>query len=267
MKDYKNANLKFWDSIVEEHWKSDFYDVPSFLAGKTSLDPLEMEVVGDVNGRTLLHLQCHFGLSTLSWVRLGAIATGIDFSPAAISTANKLSQKSGLPAKFIESNIYDISKIIEEKYDIVFASYGVLCWLPELDKWAKEIAHCMKAGGRFHLVEYHPLMNTLDSGTGNEVILKNSYFNEGVEILEAEGSYANPESHIKNSTYEWSHSIGEVITALLKAGLHIDNFVEYPYATEGGWISYLRKGEDGKWRVPDHKWGVPLTFSLSASKK
>ena len=110
-------------------------------------------------------------------------------------------------------------------------------------------------------------MNTLDSGSENDVVLKNSYFNEGVEIFESEGSYANPESPTKNSTYEWSHSIGEVITALLEAGLHIDNFEEYPYATDGNWISYLRKSDDGKWRVPDHKWGVPLTFSLSASKK
>ena len=267
MKDYKDSNLKFWDSIVEEHVQSDFYDVPSFLKGKTSLDSLELELVGDVSGRTLLHLQCHFGLSTLSWVRLGAIATGVDFSPAAISAANELSKKSGLHARFIESNIYNISSNLDEKYDIVFASYGVLCWLPDLTNWAKEIEQCMKPGGRFHLVEYHPLMNTLDSGSGNDVVLKNSYFNEGVEIFESEGSYANPESPIKNSTYEWSHSIGEVITALLEAGLHIDNFAEYPYATDGSWISYLRKSDDGKWRVPDHKWGVPLTFSLSASKK
>ena len=267
MKDYKNANLKFWDSIVKEHWQSDFYDVPSFLAGKTSLDPLEMEAVCDVNGRTLLHLQCHFGLSTLSWVRLGAIATGIDFSPAAITAANELSRKSGIHARFVESNIYNLSSSLDDEYDIVFASYGVLCWLPDLREWAKEIALCMKKGGRFHLVEYHPLMTSLDSGQGKDVVVRNSYFNEGVEIFETEGSYATAESSIKNSNYQWSHSIGEVITALLKAGLHIDDFVEYPYATEGGWISYLRKGEDGKWRVPNHKWGVPLTFSLSASKK
>ena len=267
MKDYKDSNLKFWDSIIEEHVQSDFYDVPGFLKGKTTLDSLELELVGDVSGRTLLHLQCHFGLSTLSWVRLGAIATGVDFSPAAISAASELSKKSGLHARFIESNIYNISSNLDEKYDIVFASYGVLCWLPDLTNWAKEIEQCMKSGGRFHLVEYHPLMNTLDSGSGNDVVLKKSYFNEGVEIFESEGSYANPESPIKNSTYEWSHSIGEVITALLEAGLHIDNFAEYPYATDGSWISYLRKSDDGKWRVPDHKWGVPLTFSLSASKK
>ena len=140
MKDYKNANLKFWDSIVEEHWQSDFYDVPSFLAGKTSLDPLEMEAVGDVNGRTLLRLQCHFGLSPLSWVRLGAIATGIDFSPAAITAANELSRKSGIHARFVESNIYNLSSSLDDEYDIVFASYGVLCWLPDLTEWAKEIA-------------------------------------------------------------------------------------------------------------------------------
>ena len=267
MKDYKYSNLKFWDSIVQEHLQSDFYDVPGFLAGKTSLDSLELEQVGDVSGRTLLHLQCHFGLSTLSWVRLGAIATGVDFSPTAIAAANKLSEKSGLQARFVESNIYNISSNLDEKYDIVFASYGVLCWLPDLTKWAEEIAQCMKIGGSFHLVEYHPLMTSLDSGGEKDVVLRNSYFNEGVEIFEAEGSYASPESSIKNSTYEWSHSIGEVITALIEGGLNIDNFAEHPYATDGGFVGYLRKSKDGKWRVPDHKWGVPLSYSLSASKK
>ena len=267
MKEYKDSNLKFWDSIVQEHVQSDFYNVPGFLKGESSLDSLELEVVGDVSSQTLLHLQCHFGLSTLSWVRLGAIATGVDFSPAAISAANELSEQSGLCARFIESNIYNISSNLDEKFDIVFASYGVLCWLPDLTNWAKQIAQCMKIGGRFHLVEYHPLMTALDAGPGNDIVLKNSYFNEGVEILEAQGSYATPESSIKNHTYEWSHSIGEVITSLLEAGLHLDNFVEYPYATDGGFVSYLRKSDDGKWRAPDHKWGVPLSYSLSVSKK
>jgi len=264
---YKYSNLKFWDSIVQEHVQSEFYDVPGFLEGKTSLDSLELELVGDVNGQTLLHLQCHFGLSTLSWARLGAVATGVDFSPAAITAANELSRKSGIHARFVESNIYNISSTLDDEYDIVFASYGVLCWLPDLKEWAKEITHCMKKGGRFHLVEYHPLMTSLDSGEGKDVVLRNSYFNEGVEIFEAEGSYATPDSSIKNSTFEWSHSIGEVITALIGAGLNIDNFAEYPYATDGGFVSYLRKSEDGRWRVPDHKWGVPLSYSLSASKK
>ena len=267
MQDYKDLNLKFWDSIVEDHVRSDFYDVSGFLQGKTTLDSVEINQVGDVSGLTFLHLQCHFGLSTLDWVRLGAIATGVDFSPTAIAMARKLSKDTGLHARFVESNVYNISSSLDEKFDIVFTSYGVLCWLPDLTKWAEQIAHCMKTEGRFYLVEYHPLMMALDSGSEKDVVLRNSYFNEGVEIFENEGSYATSESSTKESTFEWSHSIGEVITALIDAGLNIDNFAEYPYATDGGFVGYLRRDEDGKWRVPDHKWGVPLVYSLSASKK
>ena len=264
--DYRNANLKFWNSVVAEHVESDFYDVAGFLDGAINLDDIEMNQVGDVRGKTLLHLQCHFGLSTLSLVRMGALATGVDFSPDAIEAARRLSQESGLSARFVESNIYDISDNLDEQYDIVFTSYGVLCWLPDLGKWAEQIACCLKDGGRFHLVEYHPLMTALESGSGNDVVLRNSYFNEGVEIFEVEGSYASPKSFISETTYEWNHSIGEVITALVNVGLNIDTFNEYPYATDGGFVGYLRRDEDKKWRVPDHKWGVPLTYSISASK-
>ncbi|MEC9279128.1 MAG: class I SAM-dependent methyltransferase, partial [Chloroflexota bacterium] len=153
MQDYKDSNLKFWDSIVEDHVRSDFYDVSGFLQGKTTLDSVEINQVGDVSGLTFLHLQCHFGLSTLDWVRLGAIATGVDFSPTAIAMARKLSKDTGLRARFVESNVYNISSRLDEKFDIVFTSYGVLCWLPDLTKWAEQIAHCLKTGGRFYLVE------------------------------------------------------------------------------------------------------------------
>ena len=266
MSDYRNANLKFWNSVVPEHVESDFYDVAGFLSGGIALDDIEMNQVGDVCGQTLLHLQCHFGLSTLSWVRLGALATGVDFSPAAIAAARRLSSESGLSARFVESNIYDISDNLNEHYDIVFTSYGVLCWLPDLDEWAKQIASCLKDGGRFHLVEYHPLMTALECGPGNDVVLRNSYFNEGVETFEVKGSYASSKSFINETTYEWNHSVGEVITALVNAGLNIDTFTEYPYATDGGFVGYLQRDEDKKWRVPDHQWGVPLTYSICASK-
>ena len=266
MSDYRDVNLKFWNSVVPEHVVSDFYDVEGFLSGDLALDDIELNQVGDVHGQTLLHLQCHFGLSTLSWTRLGALATGVDFSPAAIAAARRLSLESGLSARFVESNVYDISDNLNDHYDIVFTSYGVLCWLADLDEWAEQIACCLKDGGKFHLVEYHPLMSALDCGQENDVVLRNSYFNEGVEIFKVKGSYASSESFINETTYEWNHSVGEVITALVNAGFSIDTFTEYPYATDGGFVGYLQRGEDRKWRVPNHKWGVPLTYSICASK-
>lgn len=267
LQDYRDSNLKFWDSVVAGHVNSEFYDVVGFLNGNITLDDIELRQVGNVTGKTLLHLQCHFGISTLSWARQGALVTGVDFSPAAIKAAKQLSLDSGIPGNFVVSNIYDIAKNLGEKYDIVFTSYGVLCWLPDLDEWAKQIADCMKTDGKFHIVEYHPLMTALDSGNDFEIALKNSYFNEGVEVIHTETSYAIRNNFIDETTYEWSHPISEVITALIKADLIIEEFTEYPYTSDGGFVTYLKPSEDGKWRPPNYKWGIPLTYSISGSKR
>lgn len=152
------ANKKVWDALTGPHLLSEFYDVEGFKAGNDWLRPLEIEEMGDVHGKTLLHLQCHFGQDTLSWGRRGAIVTGVDFSDEAIDYARKLSKETGIKADFICSDIYALPEILDQQFDIVFTSYGVLTWLPDLKRWAEVVAHFLKPGGFFYIVEIHPIL-------------------------------------------------------------------------------------------------------------
>ena len=154
------VNRRNWNERTPVHAASDFYDVEGFKAGRITLRDLERREVGEVSGKTLLHLQCHFGLDTMSWARLGAKPTGVDFSDAAIDLARSLNDELGLGVRFIHSNIYDLPGVLDEQFDIVFTSYGVLCWLPDLDDWARVASNHLKPGGVFYIAEFHPLMGT-----------------------------------------------------------------------------------------------------------
>ena len=152
--DYFNINKSLWNGKTAIHVKSDFYDVESFKKGKSSLNFIELEALGDVKGKSILHLQCHFGLDTLSWARLGANVTGVDFSDKAIDYARSLNSELGLNAKFILSNVYDLKNNLDEKFDIVFTSYGTIGRLPDLNRWADVVSHFLKPGGTFFMVEF-----------------------------------------------------------------------------------------------------------------
>ena len=177
MDDYKKANLALWNEWAHLHAGSAFYDVEGFKAGKTSLNPLEMEELGNVAGKTLLHLQCHFGLDSLSWARLGASVTGVDFSDQAIALARSLSQEVGLEAEFVCSDIYELPQVLAGQFDIVYTSYGVLAWLPDLKNWAAVIAHFLKPGGVFFIAEFHPFAMVFDnSETATGLRIQYPYF-------------------------------------------------------------------------------------------
>ena len=268
MDNFKNVNLDHWNTLVPGHFESAYYDVPGFLAGKIALDKIERNEVGNVCGKTLLHLQCHFGLGTLSWARLGALATGVDFSSSAIEMANHLADEANLNATFIRSNVLDLSRNLKEEFDIVFTSYGVLCWLPTLETWGQEVASHLKSGGRFHLIEFHPLLTALEVRTDGSIGLSASYFNHGVQVYPPDGlgSYATPEIPVDVTTYEWSHSLGEVINALIQAGLRINRLNEYSYVTSGESFGCLNQEREGFWRMLDTEIDIPLTYSIHASK-
>ncbi len=162
MEQYFEANRQIWNLRTEVHKTSAFYDVEGWKKGKTSLNDIELREVGDVTGKKLLHLQCHFGQDTLSWARLGARVTGCDLSDNAIAYARQLAREAGLKARFVRCNVYDLSRYLGGKYDIVFASYGVVGWLPDLEPWAAVIARFVKKGGFFYLAEFHPVVWMLD---------------------------------------------------------------------------------------------------------
>ena len=142
MDERMEANRKHWDESVRVHVASKTYDVERFLsARKGRLKPIELEELGDVRGRSLLHLQCHFGLDTLSWAMEGANVTGIDFSEPAVKEARRLAGETGLDARFVVSNVYELPENLDGEFDFVFTSYGALNWLPDMTKWAEVVAH------------------------------------------------------------------------------------------------------------------------------
>lgn len=245
------------------HEKSAFYDVASFKAGQTSLKSVELEELSDVSGQTMLHLQCHFGLDTLSWARLGAKVTGVDFSPKAIALARNLSAEIGVEARFICANVYELPDSLTEQFDIIFTSYGVLCWLPDLTRWAQIIAHYLKPGGVFYIVEFHPFFSMLDE-TG--VTLKYPYFPSPEPLrFEGEGDYADPSASIHHASYEWPHPLSEVINTLLAAGLRLEYIHEFPFSSYPTAPS-LEEFEPGKSRLRQAKVTPPLMFSIRATR-
>jgi len=267
MDEHIKANMENWDERVDVHKQSDFYDVKEFLKGEQTLDPIELEEVGDVSDKSLLHLMCHFGMDTLSWARLGAIATGVDFSEKAITLAKDLSKQIGVNARFIASDIYNLPEVLDEDFDVVFTSGGVLTWLPDLDKWAKVVARHVKRGGFFYIREFHPVSYVFDDDEGvEELRLRYPYFHSGPMRFEEGGTYADSSSDIKSRvTYEWSHSLSEVINSIVNAGMRIDFFNEFPFTT---WreLPFMIQSDDGRWVLPSHQDSLPLMFSLKATK-
>ncbi|HKJ81244.1 MAG TPA: class I SAM-dependent methyltransferase [Ignavibacteriaceae bacterium] len=262
-KKYFDANKKLWDKKTAIHADSDFYGLKEFKAGKSSLNFVELEALGDVKDNSLLHLQCHFGMDTLSWASLGAKVTGVDFSDEAIKLARSINDELKLNAEFICSNIYDLKENLDEKFDIVFTSYGTIGWLPDLDKWAEVISHFLKPGGLFFIAEFHPVIWMYDHGVKN---LKYSYFNSGEPIAETnEGTYTDRNADIKMTEYGWNHSLDEVFNSLKNNGLKIESFNEYPFSFYNC-LPGMVQGEDSFWRIKGFENILPLMYSIKALK-
>ncbi|MFX0001806.1 MAG: class I SAM-dependent methyltransferase [Candidatus Hermodarchaeota archaeon] len=265
--DYFETNLKRWNELVEINTKSKWYDLEGFISGENSLLPIELDELGDVKGKSLLHLQCHFGMDTLSWARLGAKVTGVDFSDKAISFAKELSKKLNIPANFIESNIYDIPRFLEEKFDIVFTSYGSICWLPDLIKWAQIINNCLKIGGIFYIIDGHPFGFTIDDKQEPFKVGFN-YFSEGKPVYFDEGgAYADSSTDLKNqASYQWDHPMSEIINTIINANLVIEFLHEFPFAFFNIHPD-MKQREDGYWEFINLEFSVPMMFSIKAYKK
>jgi SAM-dependent methyltransferase len=260
--DYRDTNRNLWNGWARFHVRSAFYDVPAFKAGKSSLMPIEMSELGSVIDKSLLHLQCHFGMDTLSWARLGARVTGVDLADEAIRLARQLSSEIDVPARFIRSDIYELPAILRERFDIVFTSYGVLCWLDDLERWARVVAHFLKPGGVFYMVEFHPVWNMLDEKDGTRVCY--DYFSTPEpERFEEQGSYADRTAEFRHPGYAWAHGLGEIITALISAGLRVEYLHEFPYSVYNV-AECLEESAPGMFTVRGRNGTIPLLFSLRA---
>ena len=265
---YIEANRKSWDARTPTHFGSRFYDVDGFKAGASSLHSLEIEEVGDVRGKSLLHLQCHFGLDTMSWARLGARSTGADFSEEAVSLARSLSEELGIDAKFVVSNLYDLPDVLEGRFDVVFTSYGALTWLPDLERWAGVIAHFLEPGGFLYVLDSHPFGNVFyDEEDAVELRPFYPYSTRGADPLAfpTGSTYTDGPQEQYGPTFEWGHSVGDILNALISAGLTIDFFHEFHFAGYEA-LPMMEQGDDGWWRLPEGGESVPFLFSLKATK-
>lgn len=264
-----NTNNKFfdtnratWNKKVSIHANSDMYDMQAFKNGKSSLMSYELDALGDVNEKTLLHLQCHFGQDTLSLSRMGANCVGVDLSDEGIKLAKQLNTELGLNAKFVCCNVLETSHYIKKQFDIVFTSYGVIGWLPDLKPWGKMIAERLISGGTFFMAEFHPIVWMFDY-LEQPPRMKYGYMQDEVIYEEYEGTYADENSKMVSKEYGWNHGLGQVITALTSAGLRVEYLKEHdesPYDV----LPDLVKNEKGMFVLKDKLY--PLIFTLKATK-
>jgi 2-polyprenyl-3-methyl-5-hydroxy-6-metoxy-1,4-benzoquinol methylase len=259
---YFEENKVLWNKRTQVHKNSSFYDVAAFLAGKSSLNEIELKGLGDVKGKKILHLQCHFGMDTLSLARMGADVTGVDLSDASIEEARRLNEQLGLKARFICCNIYDLQVHLNEQFDIVFTSYGVIGWLPNLDKWAELIAFYLKLEGIFFMAEFHPVVWMLDEDFQR---VKYYYHNQELIVVESEGTYTDQNADIHQKEYSWNHGLSEVLNSLIKYGLQINLMDEFSYSPYPCFKN-LVQGDDGHWRVKGLEDKIPMVYTVRAAR-
>ncbi len=260
--DYLKINKKLWNDRTEVHFQSDFYNVEAFIKGKNSLNKIELDLLGNIEGKSVLHLQCHFGQDTLSLARMGANVTGVDFSEKAMGKANQLKEKLNLNARFIQSDVYNLKNTLDKKFDIVFTTYGVLGWLPDMTKWAKTANHFLKPGGKLILVEFHPIVWMFSYDFKK---IEYNYMDSPPIIEELEGTYTDRNAGIKNSSVCWNHGLASVISSLIKSGLRIKDFQEYDYSPYNCFENTLRLKEN-KFQIKGLEKKIPMVYSVVADK-
>jgi SAM-dependent methyltransferase len=266
--EHQGANRAWWDEVVAAHLDSELYDIESFKAGRLSMQQLERDDLGDVAGKTLLHLQCHFGQDTLSWARLGATVTGLDFAESAIEAARALADEIGVEATFVCANVYDAREALEgRQFDVVYTGGGALVWLPDLARWAEVAAACVRPGGVLYVREFHPYSHIFDDEADDGLRIRYPYFASREPLRFDDGdSYAAADAATEHTTtYEWSHPLSEVVTAIAATGLRIEFLHEVDY-TEFRQLPFMVQGDDRRWRLPEHAESVPLQYSLRARK-
>lgn len=261
MKNYITVNKQAWNLKTDIHLKSDFYNNEAFLRGESTLKDIELGLLGNIQGKSVLHLQCHFGQDSMSLARLGAKVTAVDFSEAAIAKAKELNSQLGLDVNFICSNVYDLPKVLHQQFDYVFTSYGVIGWLQDLDAWAAVIGNALKKGGKFVMVEFHPVVWMFDDEVQDIVY---SYFKQEPIQETEQGTYADKTAPIAYQTITWNHSLSEVLTSLLTHGISIQSFQEYDYSHYNCFNNTVE--ENGVFRIQHLGNKIPLMFSVVGQK-
>lgn len=267
--EYRKVNLANLDSRVAIHYSSDEYGVERYAADPEHLSSVvrfDKDKVGPVDGKSLLHLQCHVGTDTVSWARLGADVTGVDFSPEAVAAGRRLSRDSDTPVTFVESELYDAPVELRKQFDVVYTGVGAICWLPDIRGWAEVLDALLKPGGTFYMREGHPLMWSLDwDDPAGTLTLAYPYFEGRPAEFGATESYIGHGEVTSPKTYDWNHGVGEVLSALLDVGLRLDAIEEYDFCE---WKATEQMVEDikGHWRLPEGSLRIPMMWSIKATK-
>ncbi len=261
------ANRRNWDERVAIHVASRFYDVEGWLEKRPGPRARELEALGDLSGMDLVHLQCHFGLDTLAWARVGARVTGLDFSPEAVATARTIAQRADLAdrSEFVCADVLDAWRALGYRtFDVVYVSLGALSWLPSVDRWASQVAALLRPGGRLHLHDGHPLTWALSD---DSLVIGHSYFETDEPFVDDSAeTYTDAIRPLVNQrTYDWNHGLGETVTALLDHGLRIDRFEEHNWHVHQQ-FSWLVEQRAGHWIVPPEFPQIPLTFTIVATR-
>jgi SAM-dependent methyltransferase len=259
------ANRANWDDRTAIHLSSRFYDVEGWLRDERGPPARERSALGEVRGLDLVHLQCHFGLDTLQWARVGARVVGVDFSAVAVDAARELASRSGLAerARFVCADVFDAAAALDgATFDIVYVSLGALCWLPSVDRWASQVGALLRPGGRCYVHDGHPLSWALDD---DEFAIRYSYFEESEPyVSDLDTTYTDADRPIRHvRSYEWNHGIGEIVTALVAHGLRIDSLVEHDWTVWPRFPWLVAEGTH-RWVLPPGMPRIPLTFTLLA---
>ena len=270
--EYRAANLANWNERVIGHTAPDGYDLAGLIADPerlTDVVTFDKDVFGEVAGKTLLHSQCHIGTDTLSWARLGATVTGLDFSADALASARDTAARMGIDATFVETEFYDSPDHIDQQFDCVYTSVGAINWLPDIAEWGRILAGFLKPGGRFYIREGHPMLMALDDERDDDLlVVKYPYFASGGEPLKSEdaASYAGSATLQHTVNYEWIHPVSSVVMALIDAGLVIDELREHTHL-DWQFFPFMETEDGERYVMPEAQRAlVPLQFSVLAHK-
>ena len=271
--DYRAANLEMWNERAPAHAASPDYGFERFVRDPAHLsDVVTFDVgrLGDVSGLTGVHLQCHIGTDTVSLTRLGVRMSGLDFSPAALVEARRLSDATGAGIDFVQSDVYDaVAALGGRTFDLVFTGIGALCWLPDIRRWAEVVAALLAPGGRLFLREGHPMLWTIDESDESTLLVAGPYFERADEpwIDDSDETYvATDTTFVHNLNYTFNHGIGEVVTALLDAGLVLSMLVEHESVPWNALPGQMHEGPDGEWRLVDRPWRLAASYTLQARR-
>lgn len=259
---YIEINRHSWNNRTDVHMKSEFYNLDGFLKGETSLNDIELSLLGNIQGKSILHLQCHFGQDTISLSRLGAKVTGVDLSDKAIEKAEQIAKDTDSNASFICCDIYDLPNYLDKQFDIVFTSYGTIGWLPDLNKWAKIISKFLKPNGQFVFVEFHPVVWMFDD---NFEKVEYNYFNSGAIVETENGTYADKTADITQEYVTWNHGLSEVINSLIQNGLEINSLNEFDYSPYNCFNKTVDIDQK-KYRIEHLENKIPMVYSIVATK-